>query len=311
MADFVSSFWSLYVAGITIASIALCVFILWGNMSQKVSGPAQTMGHTWDETLAEYNNPLPSWWIWLFVITIVFAVVYLVMYPGLGSNKGTLGWSSHDTQYTAEMDAAAKTYDPIFNKYLTMPIEQVAGDPAAHQMGERMFLTYCSQCHGSDARGGKGFPNLTDKYWQFGGTPDRIEQTILGGRQGVMPAHLQILGTAADVSNMANYVMSLSGGTHDAAKADLAKDKFAICAACHGADGKGNIDIGSPDLTDKDRTWLYGHSLPAITETITNGRTNQMPSFKDFLGPAKVHLLAAYVWSLSNSPKAQTTALNQ
>ncbi len=309
MADFVSNFWSLYVAGITIASIALCVFILWGNLTKKVAGPAETMGHTWDETLAEYNNPLPSWWIWLFVITIVFAVVYLVLYPGLGSNKGTLNWSSTDSQYKAEMDNAAKTYDPIFNKYLTMPIDQVAMDTGAHQMGERLFLTYCSQCHGSDARGGKGFPNLTDKDWQFGGTPERIEETILNGRQGVMPPHLPILGTAEDVNNMANYVLSLSGATHDAAKAEMAKDKFAICAACHGADGTGNIDIGAPNLTDK--TWLYGGSIQTITETITNGRTNQMPTFKEFLGPAKVHLLAAYVWSLSNSPKAQTTASNQ
>lgn len=302
MADFVSSFWSMYVAVITIASIALCAVLLWANMAKKAPGPAETMGHVWDETLAEYNNPLPSWWIWLFVITIVFGAVYLTLYPGLGANKGVFGWSSTDSQYKGEMDKAGAQYEPIFAKYAAMGVEQVAADPQARQMGERLFLTYCSQCHGSDARGGRGFPNLTDKDWLYGGEPARIEQTILDGRQGVMPPHLAILGTATDVDNMANYVLSLSGSAHDAGKAGLGKDKFAICSACHGADAVGNKDIGAPNLTDK--TWLWGGSLTTISETITNGRTNQMPAFKDFLGPAKVHLLAAYVWGLGNQASA-------
>lgn len=308
MADFVSNFWSLYVAVITIVSIVACAWLLVMNL-KKTPGPVETMGHTWDETLEEYNNPLPSWWVWLFVITILFGGTYLTLYPGLGANKGVLGWSSTGTQYKNEIDSANAKFEPIFAKYAAMEIPQVAADKAALAMGERMFLTYCASCHGSDARGAKGFPNLTDKDWLYGGEPAKIEETITGGRQGVMPPHVEILGGAADVDNMANYVLSLSGSKHDEAKAALAKDKFAICAACHNPDGTGNKDIGAPNLTDK--TWLYGGSLQTITETITHGRQNQMPSFKDFLGPSKIHLIAAYVWSLSNGAEAQKTAMNQ
>jgi len=300
MADFLSGFWSFYIAGITLVGIAGCAWVLWSNMTAKVKGPVQTMGHTWDETLEEYNNPLPSWWVWLFVITIIFALGYLTLYPGLGSNKGTLGWSSTG-QYDAEIVKAGQQFDPIFDRYAKLDLKEVAADPQAHQIGERLFLTYCSQCHGSDARGAKGFPNLTDKDWLGEGSAEYIEQTILNGRMAAMPSMAAVLGTADDVANMAQYVLSLSGSGHDAVKAALAKDKFMACAACHGPEAKGNPAIGAPNLTDK--TWLYGGSAQTITETITLGRTNQMPSFRVFLGEAKIHLVAAYVWSLSNKPE--------
>jgi len=302
MADFTSSGWSVYIMVVTAISIVGCFWLTLSLSKGKAPGEdVGTTGHTWDETLAEYNNPLPRWWIYLFYITIVFAIVYLVLYPGFGSNKGTFGWSQVG-QYEAEVKKVDEQLAPVFAKYMKMEIPQVAADPDARAMGERMFLTYCVQCHGSDARGSKGFPNLTDKDWLYGGEPATIEQTILGGRNGVMPPMGAAIGGASDVENVANYVLSLSGGAHDAVKAELGKEKFAACAACHGPEGKGNPALGAPNLTDN--VWLYGGSLATVTETINKGRTNQMPSFKGLLGEGKVRVLAAYVWSLSNTPAA-------
>jgi cytochrome c oxidase cbb3-type subunit 3 len=234
----------------------------------------------------------------LFYITIAFALIYLVLYPGLGSFAGKLGWKS-STQYQQELKKADADYGPLFNKYLSQDLKAVAADPQAHAIGERLFLTYCSQCHGSDARGGKGFPNLTDKDWLFGGEPETIKTTIMEGRNGQMPSMAAAVGTDKDVENVAHYVLSLSGSTHDPIKSVFGKEKFGACAACHGADAKGNHAIGSPNLTDK--IWLFGGSEGTIMETIRKGRSSTMPSFKDFLGEAKVHVLAAYVWSLSNT----------
>jgi cytochrome c oxidase cbb3-type subunit 3 len=302
MADFTHDFWNWYIAGITVIAILACGWLLFANLTRKSSGSTETMGHKWDGDLEEYNNPLPAWWVWLFVITLVFGAVYLVMYPGLGSHRGTQGWDQA-SQYRAEIQKADARYEPIYKKYLAMDIPQVAADPAARAMGERLFLNNCAQCHGSDARGGKGFPNLTDNDWLWGGAPAQIKQSIIGGRQGVMPPMAAAVGTPQDVSNMAQYVLSLSGAAHEQARAVQAKDKFMVCAACHGVDGKGNQALGAPNLTDK--IWLYGGSAKTIMETINLGRQNQMPGFGDFLGEAKAHVVAAYVWSLSNTPTTQ------
>jgi cytochrome c oxidase cbb3-type subunit 3 len=193
---------------------------------------------------------------------------------------------------------AEADYGPLFNKYLKQDLKAVAAGPQAHAIGERLFLNYCSQCHGSDARGSKGYPNLTDKDWLHGGEPDTIKTTIMHGRNGMMPSMAAAVGTDVDVANVAQYVLSLSGSTADPIKVVFGKPKFAACAACHGADGHGNLALGAPNLTDK--IWLYGGSADTIMETINKGRVNTMPAFQDFLGDAKVHLLAAYVWSLSN-----------
>jgi cytochrome c oxidase cbb3-type subunit 3 len=310
MSDFVSGFWDMYVRVIVLVSVLGCGVFLW--MQSKGAPPvaagaeAEKMSHIWDETLQEYNNPLPVWWSYLFYITVVFSLVYLVLYPGFGSYPGVLGWSSHGSQYDTEMKAAEATYGPIFEKFAKQDIKAVATNPEAKQMGERLFLTYCSQCHGSDGKGAKGFPNLADNDWLYGGTPEKIETTIMEGRMGVMPAWGPQLG-AEGVKDVANYVRSLSGMAVDSVRAGRGKDIFTTnCAACHGPDGKGNQAIGAPNLTD--HTWLYGSSEATVIETITKGRTNQMPTWKNFLGQAKVHLLTAYVYGLSPTHEEEPAA---
>ncbi|MGE0155326.1 MAG: cytochrome-c oxidase, cbb3-type subunit III, partial [Reyranellaceae bacterium] len=261
--------------------------------------PVDTTGHKWDETLEEFNNPLPRWWLGLFLITCVFSVGYLVLYPGLGSYQGVLGWSQIG-QYQRETERVNEIVEPLFAGYLAQDIRKVAADPRGREIGERLYLTYCVQCHGSDARGSRGFPNLTDRDWLYGGDPATIKTTILDGRTGQMPPMAAAVGGAADVENLAHYVLSLSGSGHDPARAALGKSKFAACAACHGPAGKGNQTLGAPDLTD--RIWLYGGGMASIIESINKGRGNRMPAFKDTLGEGKIHLLSAYVWSLSNDP---------
>ncbi len=308
MSDFTNNFWDGFITILTLLSIAGCGLLLWSQSKHKVvskdataENPVGTTGHVWDENLTELNTPMPRWWMWLFYITIVFALAYLFLYPGLGSYAGKLGWKSSG-EYEEELKKADAEYGPLFAGYLKQDLQQVAADPKAHEIGERLYLTYCAQCHGSDARGNKGFPNLTDKDWLYGGEPDVIKTTILNGRNGQMPSMAAALGSDKDVENVAHYVLSLSGSTSDPIKAVFGKAKFGVCAACHGADAHGNPALGSPNLTDK--IWLYGGSADTIMETIRKGRNNVMPAFKDFLGEAKVHVLAAYVWSLSNDVPA-------
>lgn len=305
MADFVSGFWNAYVMVLVFLSIAFCVFVLVSNNKARTSGPVGLHDHIWDETLQEYNNPLPRWWMYMFWITIIFAISYLAMYPGFGNNQGKLGWSSGG-QWEAEQKAAAEKYGPIFAKFRTMDLNAVAGDKEANAMGQRLFLTYCAQCHGADAKGAKGFPNLTDSDWLYGGEPETIKTTLLGGRQGMMPPFGPALG-AEGTKDVANYVRSLSGLAHDSLRAQRGKDLFAQnCVACHGPEAKGTPALGAPNLTDK--VWLYGSGEATIIETVTNGRSNQMPAFKEFLGEDKVHLLAAYVLSLSKNSAAPAEA---
>jgi cytochrome c oxidase cbb3-type subunit 3 len=299
MSDFTSGFWSYYVAIVSLVSVIGCGVFLKIQSSKRPpmkKGEAPDLhGHTWDGDLQEYNNPMPRWWMWLFYLTIVFALGYLIYYPGLGSFAGAGGWTS-EVEYQAEMAKADKDYGPLFEQYRKTDLAALAKDPKASAMGQRLFLNYCAQCHGSDARGAMGFPNLSDKDWLYGGDPQTIKTTILEGRNGVMPPMGDALGGEQGVKEMVQYVRSLSGLEHDARLSAAAAPKFVICAACHGAEGKGNRQIGSPNLTDK--VWLYGSSPEKIAETIRLGRNNRMPAQKEFLGDAKVHLLAAFVHSL-------------
>ena len=301
MSDFTADFWSLFVAGATLVSIVACGLLLLALSKRKVSTDAATTGHTWDEDLDELNNPLPMWWIWLFWITIAFSLAYLWFYPGLGSFQGSLKWTSAQ-EYTDEVKAAESQYGPLYARFAAADLKQVAADPEARVVGQRLFVNYCSQCHASDARGTKGFPNLADTDWLYGGEPETIKASILDGRNGVMPPMGAAVGGEAGAKDVANYVRSLSGLAHDAAAAGRGKEKFAACAACHGPEAKGNPAIGSPNLTDK--VWLYGSSEATIVETIMKGRTNHMPAHRAFLGEQRAHILAAYVYGLSQAPQS-------
>ncbi len=303
MSDFTSNFWSFYISGITLVSIVACYVLLVsaGKMKATTAGD-NTTGHVWDGDLREMNNPLPRWWSYLFVITVVFALVYLVLYPGLGSYKGTLGWTQENV-YQKEVEKDNAAVAPIYAKFSNMKPEDVAKDAQAMAIGERLFSNNCAQCHASDARGNKGFPNLTDGDWLHGGTPEKIKETLTLGRIGNMPPMAAAVGSADDVKNVAQYVLSLSGSPHDSAKAALGKEKFAtVCAACHGADGKGMQAIGSANLTDN--IWLHGFGEKAIIEMVNNGKVNVMPPQSAEKGgkltEAQIHVLTSYIWGLSN-----------
>ena len=300
MSDFVNSGWGIFVAVATTISVVWCLVLLVIASRRKVMAGDNTTGHVWDEDLREMNNPLPRWWMWLFVITVVFAAVYLAFYPGLGSNAGTLGWTSLN-QYEAEQAKARAAMEPVYARYTSMKAEELMHDPQAMAIGSRLFLNTCAPCHGSDARGSKGFPNLTDQDWLGAGTPEYIEKTITEGRIGMMPPMAAAVGTPEDVKNVANYVLSLSGSAHNNIAAELGKAKFVVCAACHGPDGKGNPTIGAPNLTDK--IWLHGWGEQAVIDMVTKGKTNVMPPQGRLLTPQQIHVLAAYVWGLSQGTK--------
>ena len=302
MSDFTSNFWSVFVAGVTVISIIACLILLVITARKKVASTADnTTGHVWDEDLTEMNNPMPRWWMWLFVITIVFGFLYLAMYPGLGKFSGQLGWSQVG-EYKREMDKGNAEIEPVYARFASMKPEEIAADAQAMAIGERLFMNNCAQCHGSDARGGKSFPNLTDGDWLYGGSPETIRETLHQGRMGMMPPMGDAVGSAENVRNLAHYVMSQSNSPHDSLRANLGKEHFAACAACHGPDGKGNQALGAPNLTDD--IWLHGWGEAAITTMINQGKTNQMPAQAGKLTEAQLGVLTAYVWGLSNKPGA-------
>jgi cytochrome c oxidase cbb3-type subunit 3 len=299
MSDFTSSFWPLFITVIALGGIFGCALLLWKTSKVKVNANASdnTSGHVWDEDIREMNNPLPRWWVGLFIITIIFGLGYLAAYPGLGTYAGGLEWSE-TKQYDQEVEAANKALAPMYAEFAAMSIENLAKNSEAKAIGERIFMNNCSQCHGSDARGSRGFPNLTDSDWLHGGSPEKIKETITGGRIGMMPPMAAAVGTEEDVKNVANYVLSLSGSAHDERRAALGKDKFATCAACHGVDAKGSQAIGSANLTDN--IWLHGAGEAAIIKRINEGKINQMPAWASKFTPEQIHVLTAYIWGLSN-----------
>lgn len=297
--QFTSSFWSYYIIAIVVGCLVYVTWLLLAQDRQarppKKGEEVQTTGHEWDG-ISEYDNPLPRWWFWMFLGTIVFGIAYFALYPGLGDYKGAFGWTSHN-QYEQEVKAAEAEYAPIYAKFAQMKVEDVAKDEQAMTIGKNLFDTYCIQCHGSDAQGVRGFPDLTDADWLWGGTPEKIHETIAKGRTGVMAAWGPVLGEER-VKDTAHFVMSLSGKEHNEARAIRGKEIFATtCASCHGAEGKGVQGLG-PNLTDD--IWLWGGSEKSIIETITGGRHNQMPAWEGFLNEDKLHILTAYVWGISH-----------
>ena len=301
MSDFISGFWSTYVAAATLAGILACGLLLWVTARKKVPARSDnTTGHVWDGDLTEMNNPLPLWWVGLFVLTIVFSLGYLAFYPGLGSWPGELKWTQKG-EYEAEVEKARREIEPLYARFLEKKAEDLAGDPQAMAIGERLFMNNCAQCHGSDARGSKGFPNLADGDWLHGGSGGKIAETLHKGRTGTMPPMAAAVGGSEDVKNVAHYVLALSNSPHDSLRAQLGKPKFAACAACHGADGKGNQAMGAPNLTDD--IWLHGYGEQAIIQIVNAGKTAEMPAQAGKLTEAQIHVLSGYVWGLSNKAR--------
>jgi cytochrome c oxidase cbb3-type subunit 3 len=296
MSDFVSNGWSIFIAVTTLASLVACLVLLVIASRRRKMAEDNSTGHVFDGDLVEMNNPLPLWWMVLFVLTVVFSVGYVYVYPALGSRPGIMGWSSAG-EHDAERARADAESSKIYAAYAGMPADALSRSKPAMEIGERLFLNNCATCHGSDARGSKGFPNLTDPDWMHGGTPEKIEETITLGRTGTMPPMAAAVGSARDVQDVAHYVLSLSGDAHNPISASAGRRKFAACAACHGHDGKGNQALGAPNLADK--IWLHGWGEQAITGIVTQGKTNVMPAHGGRMPPEQIHLLAAYVWSLS------------
>ena len=299
--------WAWYIALVTVAALAYCLWVLISNNIRKLPGEEVKLHGTnvWDG-LCEYDNPLPRWWRNLFYITVFFASAYLILYPGIGVSTGILGWSSSGL-HKAEVEAMEKRVAPMFENYAKQDVAALAADKGATKIGASLFQAYCIQCHGSDMRGAKGFPNLVDADWQWTGTPEGILETILGGRNAVMPAFNEQLNKD-QIADVVNYVIQLSGRQVDVTSAARGEATFkTVCAGCHGPEGKGMQALGAPNLTDS--IWLYGGSVAAITETLVKGRAGVMPAFKDFLGEPRVKLLAAYVYAQSR--EAERTASTQ
>ncbi|MCF7203418.1 cytochrome-c oxidase, cbb3-type subunit III [Pseudomonas oligotrophica] len=303
-----SNFWSGYIALLTLGSIVALFWLIFATRKGESAGTTdKTMGHSFDG-IEEYDNPLPRWWFLLFIGTLFFGIIYLILYPGLGNWKGVLpgyedGWTQ-DKQWQREMDVAEQKYGPIFAKYSAMSVEQVAQDEEALKMGARLFANYCTICHGSDAKGAMGFPNLTDAHWRWGGESDAIKTSILNGRMGAMPGWGQVIGEEG-VKNVAAYVRQDLAGLKlpEGSEADIEAGKAIFaqnCVACHGQNGEGMAMMGAPNLTAPS-SWIYGSSLAQLQQTIRHGRNGQMPAQEQYLGKDKVHVLAAYVYSLSHT----------
>ncbi len=315
-----TTFWTIWVSVITLGTIVGCWWLLSWTLKNKTGVPeGENMGHEFDG-ISEINNQLPRWWTILFWITMVWGVLYLALYPGLGGFKGFLGWESSNqhiltleqsqaelaadieagalNEYAVQVKQVEDRVAPIFAAFKETEVEELASNPEAMEIGKRLFLQNCAQCHGSDARGQRGgFPNLTDNDWLYGGAGANIKTTLVNGRSGMMPGWIDAFGEQG-VAEVVAYTMSLSNHPDtDTALVDAGKARFAACAACHGMDGKGNQMLGAPNLTDN--VWLYGSSKRAITETLTHGRNGVMPAFDKTLGEDKVHVVSAYVYSLS------------
>jgi cytochrome c oxidase cbb3-type subunit III len=311
MSDFTNEFWPWYVAAVSLVSILACALLLWiAGKATVNTQPGRiddnTTGHVWDENLSELNNPLPRWWMWLFILTVIFALAYLVLFPGLGSFKGTLNWSSTETEHKQDVSNLSAQVAPLYAAFAAQPIETLAKDTRALALGERIFMNNCAQCHGSDARGGTSYPNLTNgnAAWLGERSAAHIVNTVTNGRNGVMPALGAAIGGDDEIRALAHYVLSLSGSPHNEIKAYTGKKLYATCAACHGMDGKGNKALGAPNLADD--YWLYGWGEESIVNAIKNGKNNVMPAQAAKLSPEQIHVVAAYVLSLSTGGFSET-----
>lgn len=300
-----TAFWHWYVVIITLVVTAALVWLFYGTSRMRVDDAPDsqgTTGHVWDEDLREYNNPMPRWWLWMFYISAIFSVLYLVLYPGLGRYEGVLGWSQ-EKQHDEQVARAAQDFENAYGELAALPVDELAQDSRALEAGRNIFAHNCSTCHGSDARGAEGYPNLTNNQWIWGGEPERVLETIQHGRQALMTPFGDMLSDQ-EITRTATYVQQLAGRRADATMAAAGKKVFDMhCVACHGPDGTGNIHLGAPDLTAG--VYTYGGDLNTIRTTIRNGRNGQMPAQLELLGEARTRLVAAYVLSLNQDDHAE------
>jgi cytochrome c oxidase cbb3-type subunit 3 len=291
-----SNVWSWYVIIGTVVSLAACFWlIVWTNRQRASDAEIkEAEGHVWDEDVRELNNPLPMWWLYLFIMTVIWGIGYLIWFPGMGGFAGVGDWSQ-ERQYAEEVAAAEAEYGPMFAAYGATPVEELIQDEDALGIGFSLYQNYCSQCHGSTAQGARGFPNLTDDAWLYGGTPAAIEQSILNGRTGVMPALGSTFASEDEVEAMVDYVLAMPDGMDTGSPAHT--KYMQLCIACHAADGSGMQALGAPSLVDD--VWLYGASRAEVRKSIVDGRNGVMPAHASLIGPDRARILAAYVYSLS------------
>ena len=291
-----TSLLSLYIIFLVVLSIVGYSALIY--FTRTVDHSDSDAPHTFDG-ISENNEPMPAWWLWLFVLTIIFGIFYLFLYPGLGSNKGFLDWTSHKS-CDEIIKNESKIYEPIYASYYKLSVEELASNLKALKIGKSLFLNNCALCHGLDAKGGNGFPNLTNNKWLYGGMPNEIKMTITNGRKGKMPPYGSVLGNDMDIESTALYVLSLTDNSVDKALTDKGRVKFSmICSACHGLNAKGNKYIGAPDLTNPQ--WIHGGSLDNVKATIKFGRNGVMPAHKDVLSREQIHILTAYIFSLNKN----------
>ena len=288
-----SNFWSNWIIILTAITLVAVTWLLFANRKRD-NGEGNTTGHSYDG-IEEYDNPLPAWWFFMFVITIVWGLGYLAAYPGLGNYPGFLNWTQ-EGQHDQEVAAAEEKHRAMRDRYLALSVETIATDPAVKKMGQRLFGNHCAQCHGIDARGAYGFPNIRDNDWLWGDSADAIKHTLVAGRQAAMPAWGSVLGDQG-ISEVTAHLLRLNNRTSDPGLADAGAQKYGIyCSACHGTEGKGNPLMGAPNLTNG--IWLYGGSESAIAQTLRHGRNGIMPAQASILSEDKIHILTAYVYGL-------------
>ena len=290
-----SNGWSVYVIALTAINLIGLIWLLLATAAKpKNDKPASDVtGHVWDGDIEELNNPLPRWWFVLFVLTFIFGFGYLALYPGLGIWKGTLGWTSGG-EVKEELDATHAKLESLYAGFRNRPLSALADDPAAVKVGRNVFANNCAACHGSDARGAVGYPNLVDADWLYGGDAETVLASIMNGRHGLMPSMSATL-PGNGIEEVANYALSLSGLDHSERLAAAGKPKFeTICAACHGVEGKGNHALGAPNLTDD--IWLHGNATAAsISQIIIHGTGGVMPAWGPILGEDRARLAAAWI----------------
>lgn len=290
-----TSFWSMWIIVLTTITFVGIIWILFANRKREQQSTDKTTGHVYDG-IEELDNPLPAWWFYMFVITIVWAIGYLILYPGMGNFPGVLGWTQVG-QHDREVAAADEKYRDMRDRYMALSVEVIAADPKVRKMGMRMFGNNCAQCHGADAKGSYGFPNLSDGDWLYGGSPDQIKASITNGRQGTMPAWGDIVGDQG-VTDVTAYVLSVNGREADSAQTTAGEKVFqTYCVACHGADATGNPAMGAPNLANG--IWLYGGNAEQVSHSVRAGRNGVMPAHKNTLSEDKIHILTAYVYGLS------------